>query len=54
MSERAFPSASWLFDAQLPISADDVGDGYMRFVVPRYSGCGEREGELEGVCWGMK
>jgi hypothetical protein len=34
MSERAFPSASWLFDEQLPISADDVEDGYMRFVVP--------------------
>jgi hypothetical protein len=35
MSERAFPSASWLFDEQLPIYAGDVGGGYMRFVVPK-------------------
>jgi hypothetical protein len=57
MSERAFPSASWLFDEQLPISPGDVGDGYMRFVVPRLlwgkgggagGGCLGEEKEGEG------
>src|SRR5216684_2871879 len=50
MSERAFPSASWLFDAQLPISVDSVGDGYMRFVVPRRAR--GKGGERAGDVWG--
>jgi hypothetical protein len=41
-SERAFPSTSWLFEAQFPIS---VEDGYMRL---RVRGEGVLEGDYGG------